>query len=570
MKKMLNGRVAVIVVGVLATAAFFSFKSGDDRNFQVAKNLDIFNAIVKELDMFYVDTIDPNKTIRTGIDNMLYSLDPYTEYYPEEDQSELEQMVKGSFGGIGSLISYNPKLKRSMIAEPFEGTPAALAGLKAGDVLMEIDGVDLAGKDNAQVSQLLRGPAETSFQLKVERPNEKGGRTPMEFTIVRKSIQTPTIPYAGMLENQVGYINVSTFSGNPSKGFKKAFLELKEQGATSLVIDLRNNGGGLLDEAVEIANYFLPRGKVIVTTKGKIPQAGNTYKTLREPLDLDIPIVVLVNSATASASEILSGSLQDLDRAVIVGNRTFGKGLVQVPRSLPYGGMMKVTTSKYYIPSGRCVQAIDYKHRNPDGSVGVIPDSLTKVFHTAAGREVRDGGGVMPDIVVKEDKLPNILFYLVRDNLIFDYATQYCLQHPTIAEPQAFEVTDADYQAFKDMVKKADFKYDQQSEKILKTLKEAAEFEGYMKDASAEFEALEKKLNHDLDRDLDYFSSDIKNMIASEIIKRYYYQRGGIIQQLKDDNDLKEALKVLGDPVKYKEMLSAPVAEKKYKLHYIK
>ena len=563
MKKMLNGRVAVIVVGVLATAAFFSFKSGDDRNFQVAKNLDIFNAIVKELDMFYVDTIDPNKTIRTGIDNMLYSLDPYTEYYPEEDQSELEQMVKGSFGGIGSLISYNPKLKRSMIAEPFEGTPAALAGLKAGDVLMEIDGVDLAGKDNAQVSQLLRGPAETSFQLKVERPNEKGGRTPMEFTIVRKSIQTPTIPYAGMLENQVGYINVSTFSGNPSKGFKKAFLELKEQGATSLVIDLRNNGGGLLDEAVEIANYFLPRGKVIVTTKGKIPQAGNTYKTLREPLDLDIPIVVLVNSATASASEILSGSLQDLDRAVIVGNRTFGKGLVQVPRSLPYGGMMKVTTSKYYIPSGRCVQAIDYKHRNPDGSVGVIPDSLTKVFHTAAGREVRDGGGVMPDIVVKEDKLPNILFYLMRDNLIFDYATQYCLQHPTIAEPQAFEVTDADYQAFKDMVKKADFKYDQQSEKILKTLKEAAEFEGYMKDASAEFEALEKKLNHDLDRDLDYFSSDIKNMIASEIIKRYYYQRGGIIQQLKDDNDLKEALKVLGDPVKYKEMLSAPVAEKK-------
>ena len=302
---------------------------------------------------------------------------------------------------------------------------------------------------------------------------------------------------------------------------------------------------------------------MIVTTKGKIPQAGNTYKTLREPLDLDIPIVVLVNSATASASEILSGSLQDLDRAVIVGNRTFGKGLVQVPRSLPYGGMMKVTTSKYYIPSGRCVQAIDYKHRNPDGSVGVIPDSLTKVFHTAAGREVRDGGGVMPDIVVKEDKLPNILFYLVRDNLIFDYATQYCLQHPTIAEPQAFEVTDADYQAFKDMVKKADFKYDQQSEKILKTLKEAAEFEGYMKDASAEFEALEKKLNHDLDRDLDYFSSDIKNMIASEIIKRYYYQRGGIIQQLKDDNDLKEALKVLGDPVKYKEMLSAPVAEKK-------
>ena len=518
MKKLLSGRIAIVVVAVIATVAFFSFKSGDDRNFQIAKNLDIFNAIVKELDMFYVDTIDPNKTIREGIDNMLFTLDPYTEYFPEEDQSELEQMIKGSFGGIGSYIAYNTKLKRSMISEPFEGTPAAKAGLKAGDILMEIDGKDLAGKNNAEVSQMLRGQAGTSFKLKVNRPNAKGGNTPMEFTIVRESIQNPAIPYAAVLDNQVGYINLSTFSGNPSKEFKKAFLDLKNQGATSLVIDLRGNGGGLLDEAVEIANYFLPRGKVIVTTKGKIKQASNTYKTLREPLDLDIPIAVLVNSGTASASEILSGSLQDLDRAVVVGSRTFGKGLVQVPRSLPYGGTMKVTTSKYYIPSGRCVQAIDYKHRNEDGSVGTIPDSLTKVFYTAAGREVRDGGGVMPDV--------------------------------------------ADYNDFKTLVKKADFKYDQQSEKILKTLKEAAEFEGYMEGASEEFKALEKKLNHDLERDLDYFSGDIKKMIASEIIKRYYYQRGNIIQQLKDDDGLKEAVKILNDPAKYKEMLSAPVAKK--------
>ena len=562
MKKLLSGRIAIVVVAVIATVAFFSFKSGDDRNFQIAKNLDIFNAIVKELDMFYVDTIDPNKTIREGIDNMLFTLDPYTEYFPEEDQSELEQMIKGSFGGIGSYIAYNTKLKRSMISEPFEGTPAAKAGLKAGDILMEIDGKDLAGKNNAEVSQMLRGQAGTSFKLKVNRPNAKGGNTPMEFTIVRESIQNPAIPYAAVLDNQVGYINLSTFSGNPSKEFKKAFLDLKKQGATSLVIDLRGNGGGLLDEAVEIANYFLPRGKVIVTTKGKIKQASNTYKTLREPLDLDIPIAVLVNSGTASASEILSGSLQDLDRAVVVGSRTFGKGLVQVPRSLPYGGTMKVTTSKYYIPSGRCVQAIDYKHRNEDGSVGTIPDSLTKVFYTAAGREVRDGGGVMPDVAIKQEKLPNILFYLVRDNLIFDYATQYCLKHPTIVEPEKFEVTDADYNDFKTLVKKAGFKYDQQSEKILKTLKEAAEFEGYMEGASEEFKALEKKLNHDLERDLDYFSGDIKKMIASEIIKRYYYQRGNIIQQLKDDDGLKEAVKILNDPAKYKEMLSAPVAKK--------
>lgn len=559
MKKFLNRRNGVLLAAVLVAVAFFSFKSGDDRNFQIAKNLDTFNSIVKELDMFYVDTLDPNKTVREGIDYMLSSLDPYTEYYPEDDQAELQQMLNASFGGIGSLITYNQKLKRSMIAEPFEGTPAAKVGLKAGDILMEIDGKDLAGKNNQEVSQMLRGAVGTSFKLKVERPDEKGGTRPLEFDIVRQTIQTPMIPYDTIFNMNVGYINLSTFSGTPSKDFKKTFLKLKKEGITSLVIDLRGNGGGRLEEAVEIANFFLPRGKVIVTTKGKTKQASNTYKTLREPLDLDIPITVLVNGATASASEILSGAFQDFDRAVIVGSRTFGKGLVQTTRPLPYGGVMKLTTSKYYIPSGRCVQAIDYKHRNEDGSVGTIPDSLTTVFHTAAGREVRDGGGVMPDIEVKQEKLPNILFYLVRDNLIFDYATQYCLKHPSIPSPQEFKVTDADYNDFKAMVKKADFKYDQQSEKIMKTLKEAAKFEGYLGEASEEIKALEKKLTHNLDRDLDYFSKDIRSMIADEIIKRYYYTRGGIIQQLKDDDGLQAALKILADPVKYKETLSAPV-----------
>lgn len=559
MKKFLNRRNGVLLAAVLVAVAFFSFKSGDDRNFQIAKNLDTFNSIVKELDMFYVDTLDPNKTVREGIDYMLSSLDPYTEYYPEDDQAELQQMLNASFGGIGSLITYNQKLKRSMIAEPFEGTPAAKVGLKAGDILMEIDGKDLAGKNNQEVSQMLRGAVGTSFKLKVERPDEKGGTRPLEFDIVRQTIQTPMIPYDTIFNKNVGYINLSTFSGTPSKDFKKTFLKLKKEGITSLVIDLRGNGGGRLEEAVEIANFFLPRGKVIVTTKGKTKQASNTYKTLREPLDLDIPITVLVNGATASASEILSGAFQDFDRAVIVGSRTFGKGLVQTTRPLPYGGVMKLTTSKYYIPSGRCVQAIDYKHRNEDGSVGTIPDSLTTVFHTAAGREVRDGGGVMPDIEVKQEKLPNILFYLVRDNLIFDYATQYCLKHPSIPSPQEFKVTDADYNDFKAMVKKADFKYDQQSEKIMKTLKEAAKFEGYLDEASEEIKALEKKLTHNLDRDLDYFSKDIRSMIANEIIKRYYYTRGGIIQQLKDDDGLQAALKILADPVKYKETLSAPV-----------
>lgn len=559
MKRFLKLRWIAALLVVVGAVCFLSFKSGDSRSFQIAKNLDIFNSIVKELDLFYVDTIDPNKTIRDGIDAMLYSLDPYTAYYPEEDQSELEQMLKNSYGGIGSIITWNPKLKRSMIAEPYEGMPAATVGLKVGDILLEIDGKDLLDMDNQKVSEMLRGQMGTSFKLKVERP---GTPKPLEFDIVRRSIQLPFIPYYTVLDNHIGYINLSTFSGNPSKEFKQAFLDLKKRGITSLVIDLRNNGGGLLDESVEIANFFLPRGKTLVTTKGKLQQANNSYKTLREPLDLEIPLAVLVNGGTASASEILAGSLQDLDRAVVIGNRTLGKGLVQTTRPLPYGGTMKLTTSKYYIPSGRCVQAIDYKHRNEDGSVGRIPDSLTTVFHTAAGREVRDGGGVTPDVAVKQEKLPNILFYLVNDNLIFNYATQYCLKHPTIPSPEKFVVTDADYADFKEMVKKADFKYDQQTEKILKNLKEMAEFEGYLTDSSEEFKALEKKLTHNLDRDLDHFSKEIKTMIAVEIIKRYYYQRGSIIQQLKDDDDLKEAVKILGDSPKYKEMLSAPVTKK--------
>lgn len=558
MRRFLKIRWIAAFLLLTGVTFFLGFKSGDNRSFQIAKNLDIFNSIVKELDMFYVDTIDANKTIRSGIDAMLYSLDPYTEYFPEEDQTELEQMLKNSYGGIGSIITWNPKLKRSMIAEPYENMPAANVGLKVGDILMEIDGKDLAGKNNQEVSEMLRGQVGTSFKLKVQRP---GTEKPLEFDIVRRSIQMPLIPYYTVLDNNIGYINLSTFSGNPSKEFKQAFLDLKKRGITSLVIDLRNNGGGLLEEAIEIANFFLPRGKTLVTTKGKIKQASNTYKTLREPLDLEIPLAVLVNSITASSSEILAGSLQDLDRAVIVGSRTFGKGLVQTTRPLPYGATMKLTTSKYYIPSGRCVQAIDYKHRNEDGSVGRMPDSLTTVFHTAAGREVRDGGGVTPDIAVKQDKLPNILFYLVNDNLIFDYATNYCLKHPTVPSPEDFKITDADYADFKAMVKKADFKYDQQTEKILKNLKEMAEFEGYLTEASEEFKALEKKLTHNLDRDLDHFSKDIRNMIAVEIIKRYYYQRGSIIQQLKDDDDLKEAVKILGDLTKYKEMLSAPAAK---------
>ncbi|KAA6342581.1 putative CtpA-like serine protease [termite gut metagenome] len=556
MKRFLNKRsiIAIIIIGIVGI--FFGFKNNDNHNFQLAKNLDLFNAIVKELDMFYVDTINPDIIIHNGIDGMLMSLDPYTNYFSEENQGELDQMIKGSYGGIGSLITYDQRRKRSVIAEPYENMPSALVGLKVGDVLLEIDGKDLEGKNNGEVSEMLRGQVGTTLKLKIERP---GTDKPLDFTIVRKTIQLPTVPYYGIVEAQTGYINLNSFSGNPSKEFKQAFLDLKKnKKITSLIIDLRNNSGGLLTEAIEIVNFFVPRGKVVVTTKGRIKQSESTYKTIREPLDTEIPITVLVNNGTASSSEIVAGALQDLDRAVIVGTPTFGKGLVQVPRALPYGGNLKVTTSKYYIPSGRCVQALDYKRRNEEGNVERLPDSLTHVFYTEAGREVRDGGGITPDLAVKLERIPNILFYLLHDNLIFNYATDYCLKHPVISSAEAFVLSDADYHDFKTTVKKANFKYDRQSEKVLETLKETADFEGYLGNASAEFDALEKKLKHNLDYDLDYFSKDIKSIISVEIVKRYYYQRGSIIQQLKDDNDLQQAIEVLNDSERYKKTLSAP------------
>ncbi|MGL5957307.1 MAG: S41 family peptidase, partial [Phocaeicola sp.] len=372
-----------------------------------------------------------------------------------------------------------------------------------------------------------------------------------EFKITRHTIQTPPVPYYGIVKNQIGYISLTEFTDKCSKEVRKAVIELKQSGATSLILDLRNNGGGLLGEAVEIVNLFVPKGKEVVVTKGKIKQAGSVYKTQNEPLDIEIPLVVLVNGSTASAAEIVSGSLQDFDRAIIVGNRTFGKGLVQVPRELPFNSSMKLTTAKYYIPSGRCIQAIDYSKRNADGSIARIPDSLTNIFHTEAGREVRDGGGIRPDVEVKAEHLPNILFYLMNDDLILDYSISYALRHETIGDVNDFKLTDADYHDFKTMVEERKFTYDRQSEKALKNLKEIAEFEGYAEESAAEFEALEKKLNHQVDRDLDYFAPAIKDAISEEIVRYYYYKRGSIIQQLKGDSDLKKAIEILNDSAVY-------------------
>ena len=557
-RKMLAGAF-IVMLGMGMT----SFKE-DDRNFQISKNLDIFNSIFKELDMFYVDTVNAEKMIQTVVEGMLSLTDPYTEYYPEEEVSSLKEMTTGKYGGIGAAIRYYEAKDRIAVVEPTEGMPAAEAGVKAGDIILSVGGKEMVRGDmkpqefSSKVSEALRGEPGTSFVLKVLRPL-KNDSTVMEFKITRKNIRTNPVPYYGMVKDSIGYLALSSFTENSAKDFKKAFIELKQKGAKSLIIDLRDNGGGSLSEAVDIVNLYVPKGQEIVVTKGKVRQAQGSYKTQNEPVDTQIPLAVLVNGATASASEIVSGSLQDLDRAVVIGSRTFGKGLVQTIRPLPYNGTLKVTTSKYYIPSGRCIQAIDYAKKNADGSVARTPDSLTTVFHTAAGREVRDGGGIRPDIEVKGDKIPNIVFYLMNDDLIFDYATQYCWDHPTLASVDDFKLTDADYEAFKKLVKSRNFTYDRQSEKMLKSLKEIAEFEGYMTEAAEEFKALEKKLNHNLDRDLDYFAKPIKEYISQEIVTRYFYQRGAAMERLKDDTDLEEAIKILQNPVRYREILSAPV-----------
>ena len=523
-------------------------KGGHD--FEVVKNLDVFNSIYKELDMFYVDSLEAQKAIRVGIDAMLSELDPYTVYYPEDDMDELEMMTKGKYGGIGSIIRLR-KDSTVIIYEPYEGMPAAEVGLKVGDVLLRIDDNDLKGMDTEKVSNLLRGEPGTTFLLEVQRPGEKKTR---KFKITRRNITVSQIPYHGVLRGDVGYINLIGFTENSSRDFRKALISVKADGAKSLVIDLRGNGGGSLAEAVNIVNLFVPRGKEIVSMKGKVRSSNYSYKSKNEPLDIEMPIVVLVNNGSASAAEIVAGALQDLDRAVIVGSKTFGKGLVQSVRDLPYNGSLKLTTSKYYIPSGRCIQAIDYKNRR-EGQKDRVADSLANVFHTAGGREVRDSGGIMPDVEVKHDTLANLLFYLSNDDVLTDFATDYCKTHLTIAPAAEFAISDADFEAFKRMAVESGFKYDRLSEKRLDDLKKVAEFEGYLKDAEAEFAALAKKLEHNLERDFDNFKDDIKELVEMEIVKRYYFQRGTVESGLRDDVDFDKAVEILHNPEEYNRIL---------------
>lgn len=549
MKKVLISLLMVL----LAAPAFAQIDR--DHDFKTAKNMDIFNSIYKNLDLMYVDTLDAEEVVGNGIKAMLGSLDPYTTYYPEEKVNELKNMLTGKYAGVGAVVRYNFQLQRVCISEPYENMPAAEVGLKKGDIILSIDDEDMTNKDVAYVSDHLRGDPGTSFILKVKRPST--GKT-LKVKITRRTIQMPFLPYYGMLEGGFGYINFNSFTDNCAKDVRRAFIDLKKQGAKGLVFDLRNNGGGSVSEAVSIINMFLPKGKTVLKMQGKLQRSNKEYKTSVEPVDSVMPMVVLVNSNSASASEIMSGSLQDYDRAIILGTRTYGKGLVQTTMDLPYNGQMKLTTAKYYIPSGRCVQALNYKH-SKGGYVEHVPDSLTKVFYTANGREVRDGGGVKPDVEVKPDSLPNIAFYLAgaRDSneVMLNYEVDYIAKHPTIAPAKDFALTDADYDEFKARVLKADFKYDRETEKYLKDLEKLAKFEGYYDDAKPEFEALKKKLSHNVAKDLDYNKEYIKQLLENEIVAAYYFQAGAIQNSLRYDKQIKEAVKLLNSPEEYSKIL---------------
>lgn len=542
--------------------ALMSFK-GDDRNFTISKYLDLFHSVFRELDMMYVDTLDVADAVETGIQAMLADLDPYTVYYPEEEDEDLKMMLTGKYAGVGAVIRYHQKHDRVVVVEPYEGMPALNAGLRAGDILLSIDGEDLKGLPVDEVSSRLRGEPGTTLIVRAKR--EGVADSIVEVKISRANIAMPPVPYYTLFDYGVGYVILNSFTENCAREVRLALVDLKNRGARSFILDLRGNGGGSMAEAIDIAGLFIPKGTTVVSTKGKIPQASQTYKTRREPLDVNVPLVVLVDGQSASSSEIVAGAIQDLDRGVIMGRRTFGKGLVQTVRDLPYNASLKITTSKYYTPSGRCVQKIDYSKKRSKGAQGEATDTIVPQFYTLAGRPVHEKGGISPDVEIAAERLPNLLFYLANSDVLLDFATDYARRYPTIAPIEEFEVSDSLFAAFKEAVKASDFTYDRQSEKALAALKEVAEFEGYTTDAAAEFAALEKKLSHDIDRDFDIFKADICELLADELVTRYYHQRGSIIQSIKGDCTILRARTLLNDDEAYKQILAPVKSQEKSK-----
>ena len=527
-----------------------------DHNLEVAKNLEVFNSIYKHLDLLYVDTLNAKEVVGNAINGMLRSLDPYTVYYSEDKTNELRTMLTGKYAGIGSIIRWNSQISNSVIEEPYEGMPAAEAGLRKGDVILSIDGESMKGKDNAYVSDHLRGDAGTTFELKIRRPST--GKE-MRFKITRRSIQMPAVPYYGVQQGGIGYIKLNEFTENSAKIVRNAFIDMRHQQIKGLILDLRNNVGGSELEAANLVNLFVPKGVTVVSNRGKLKRANHDYKTTSEPIDTVIPIVVMVNGNSASSAEIVTGALQDMDRAVVLGTKTYGKGLVQMPIDLPYNCEMKVTTSRYYIPSGRCIQARKYRH-NDGGSSEVIADSTKRKFYTLNGREVLDAGGITPDVVVEGDSLPNIAYYLAaaRDSneVLLNYEVDYIAKHPTVAQPADFELSDEDYAEFKKRVLDSGFTYDRTSEKFLKDLEQLTRFEGYYDDAKPEFEALKKKLSHNVAKDLEYNKRAIKNIINNDLMAAYYFQRGATQNSLRHDKQMDEAMKLIADGERYAKILN--------------
>ena len=537
---------------ICITSTVFCTPTPQQHSFRISKNLTIFNSVFRELDLFYVDTLNYDKMVKTSIDNMLEKLDPYTVYLPEEETEDLTFMTTGEYAGIGAMIMKSGK--EVIVSEPYEGMPAQRNGIRAGDVILEVDDIKIENKSVNEVSSLLKGTPNTIIKLKLKRPGEK---KVIEKTFQREKIQVNPVKYSAIVSDKVGYVMLSEFTDRAAIELKSAVNEMvKNNHIESLVLDIRNNGGGLIDEAVKIVGYFVPKGTDVVTTKGKNKEADRTYKTPSEPIFPQMKLVILANRSSASASEIVAGSIQDLDRGVIVGERTFGKGLVQNIRPIIFGGNLKVTTAKYYIPSGRCIQAIDYSHRNDDGSVGHIPDSLTSEFKTRNGRKVRDGGGIIPDTLTKDDRKLNIAYYIFAQNLYFDFATQYVLKHSVIASPVDFKLSDEDFKSFTDYLVEKKFTYTTQTERYYKELSDMAQYEGLDKRAKDEFAALKAKLVPDMTKSIEENKAEISELLSMEIIKRYYYQKGEIQYSLRTDKDLKVAIDLLKTEGRYSKMLS--------------
>ena len=540
----------------MGAATLFAWGVTRSSKGDISRNLDIFTSIYKTLQTNYVDSIDADKSMNTAINAMLNEIDPYTEYIPESDQVDFLTISTGEYGGIGSYIGERDG--KVFVSEPRKGSPAQKAGLRPGDVFYIIDGDTVTGLKSAEVSKRLKGQAGTRLSVTVKRPYVEDSI--LTFDLTREKIEIDPVPYYGVVKGNIGYIQLTTFNEKTFEKTRDALEELKKNpDVKSIVLDLRGNGGGLLESAVQVVGLFVPKGTEVLRTRGKGLLNEKIYKTTNSPVDTEIPLAVLVNGGSASAAEIVTGALQDLDRAVIVGERSFGKGLVQSTRQIPYNGLLKVTIAKYYIPSGRLIQAIDYSHRNPDGSVARIPDSLTNVWHTKAGREVRDGGGITPDIKVTYPEGNRLVYNIVRDNWSFDFANRYAARHDTVAAPEDFVITDTIFNEFKTFIDPGKFKYDRTCELILEQLEKASKTEGYLNDeVQAQLDTLKGMLKHDLNHDLDLNRSTISEYLASEILQRYYYDQGAIIEALKHDQDLDSVAAVFHTPGRYKEILSKP------------